>query len=485
LRSARTHFSRKANFGVEEPMTRPAESPGPPLDLEPNERRQLATQAFALLEHMLARREGAPIFTPTPPARIDEMFGAPPEDGTGMTELLVRLQAAAEGGWSKAHGGDLAYIPTGGLYSGAIAAWLAAGLNAFTGAAFEAPALIALEESVLRWFAALFGLPPTAEGVLLSGGSLANQAAVVCARANGDFDATHSVAYLSDRAHHSLAKAMQLSGIPAACIRSIPTTSLTRIDTAQLRRQIERDQAQGRRPWLIVGVAGNTDTGSVDDLTELSALAARSGAWFHVDAAYGGLFALTERGSARLRGIEVADSITVDAHKGLSLPYGVAALVVRRPGALARAHAGEGAYMRDVPRKEGLPHYFDRGPELTRPFRGLLVWLPLHLHGVARFRQLLDRSLDLAGVAAQKLRAIPSLQVLHDPDLSIVAFRAVSGDAVTQQVLEAINNSGRLHVSSTTLQGRTAIRLAFLHPRTDEDEIDAVVRITRQAIAAS
>ncbi len=455
-----------------------------PLDPDAAQRKELAREAFELIERILGRRDSAPIFQSTPPQRIEAMTAAPPERGADVAELLGRLQQAAECGWSKEHAGDLAFIPNGGLYSGTVAAMLAAGLHSFTGTAFESPALVALEESVLRWLAAVFGMPPATEGLLLSGGSLANQTAIVCARDQNNFSPDRSVAYLSERTHHSLQKALRLCGVPAGCVRSIRATALGRIDTQALRAEIKRDRAAGRQPWLIVGVAGSTDNGSIDDLSELAAIASRHDAWFHVDAAYGGMFALTERGAARLRGIDAADSVAVDAHKGLFLPYGVAAVLVRRPGALAHSHSGQGAYMRDVARPAGLPHYTERGPELTRPFRGLLVWLPLHLHGVASFRQALDRSLDLAVQAATRLRAIAGIDVLYEPELSVVAFCAAHGDATTQRILATINESGELHVSSTTLQGRTAIRLAFLHPRTGEAQIDAVERAIRRALEA-
>ena len=457
-----------------------------PLDLDAPQRKRLAKDAFELIERVQDARNHGPIFVPTPAQRVQAMRAAPPEHGTDLTELVERLGAAAEGGWSKAHGGDLGFVPNGGLYSGVIAALLAAGLHAFTATALESPGLVALEESVLHWLAALFGMPPATEGLLLSGGSLANQTAIVCARDQGDFAPDRSVAYLSERVHHSLRKAMRLCGIPAGCIRSIRATSvgptLGRMDTQALGEQVERDRALGLRPWLIVGVAGSTDTGSVDDLNELAAFASRHRAWFHVDAAYGGMFALTKRGAARLQGIAAADSVVVDAHKGLFLPYGVAAVLVRHPGALARAHSEQAAYMRDVQRLADLPNYFERGPELTRPFRGMLVWLPLHLHGVAAFRQALDRSLDLAQQAAARLRVDPAIDVLHDPDLSIVAFRAAAGDAATQRVFASINASGQLRVSSTTLHDRTAIRLAFLHPRTGEAQIEAVEQSVRRAL---
>jgi aromatic-L-amino-acid/L-tryptophan decarboxylase len=450
----------------------------PPGGLEPDAagRAALAAAALDLLEHRLERREHDPIFQPTSATLIEQMLQPPGEQGATLAELFMRLRAAAQGGWSKAHGGDLAFIPNGGLYSGAIAALLAAGLHAFTGAAFESPALVALEESVLRWLAALFGLPHHAEGLLLSGGSAANQAAIVCARAAG-FDAQRSRVYLSERAHHSLHKAMHLSGIAPETIRSVPTDAAWRIDIPALRRQIEVDRQGGSQPWLIVGTAGSTDTGAIDRLGALADVAAEHRAWFHVDAAYGGMFMLTARGAAGLHGIDRADSVTVDAHKGLMLPYGVGALLVRRAGVLAEAHSGSAAYLRDVPEADGLPHYFARGPELTRPFRGMLVWLPLQLHGVAAFRTELDRSLDLAVEAAHRLSALPQLEVLQEPPLSIAVFRARAGAVATDALLAALNATGRLHVSSTELAGSPWIRLAFLHPRTGRAEIDAVLEV--------
>ena len=157
-------------------------------------------------------------------------------------------------------------------------------------------------------------------------------------------------------------------------------------------------------------------------------MAAGAGAWFHVDAAYGGFFALTERGRERLRGIERADSVTVDAHKGLFLPYGVGALLVRDPDDLVTAHEGAGAYFRGLPTTDGLPHYCQRGPELTRPTRGPLLWFPLQLHGTAAFAPELDRMLDLAAFAHARLAAMPGIVVAPAPELSIVAFRAAAGD---------------------------------------------------------
>src|SRR5262249_20727671 len=186
--------------------------------------------------------------------------------------LLETLFDAAGDGWSKAHGGDLSFIPNGGAYSGVLAALLAAGLHRYTGAALETPALIALEEGVLRWFARLFGLPEDSEGVMLSGGSLANQTAIACARAAG-FAPARRTASLPAPAHHSLHKGLRLNGVPAPSVREIRTDPATRIDIDALRATIRTDQARGLRPWLIVGTAGSTDTGAIDDLTRVAEVA--------------------------------------------------------------------------------------------------------------------------------------------------------------------------------------------------------------------
>jgi aromatic-L-amino-acid decarboxylase len=451
------------------------------MDMVPGPADRLALiEGARLLVEAMEMRHLADIFAATPDAVVSDLLRPPGEDAEPASDVLSRLTTAAQYGWDKAQGGDLAYIPSGGLFTGAVAAWLASAVHAFTGAAFEAPALVAMEESVLRWVAATLGMPGGAEGILLSGGSIANQTAIVCAREHGRAGPASRV-YLTPRAHHSVRKGLRLSGIPDAEARSMPAGSRGRIDVPALRRQLAQDRAEGAVPWLLVAVAGDTDTGAVDPLPELADIAAEYRAWLHVDAAYGGFFTLTERGARRLQGIERADSVTVDAHKSLFLPYGIGGLIVKHPGALVRAHAADGAYLRDVEDLDGLPHYFGRGPENTRPFRGLLAWLPLHLHGVAAFRKTLDRMLDLAIEAARSLSRIPGIEVLADPELSITLFRATDGDQATQRILGTLNNSGRFHVSSTTINDRVAIRLAFLHPRTSGELLDDLVAVVAAA----
>ena len=456
-----------------------------PLEPDPETRAALGAAAVTLVSRLIEARRSRSIFVPPRDGLIEEMRQPPSEDGAPTAELLVRLEEAALAGWNKTDGGDLAYIPNGALYSGVLAIMVAAGAHGYTGSAVEAPALVAIEESVIRWMADLLGLPAGAGGILLSGGSLANQAAIVTARARFGDGASDTpgdgTMYVSERVHHSVVKAARLAGVPDDRIRIVPADASYRLDVAGLSTAIARDRAAGLRPFLVVAVAGSTDTGAVDPLGAIADVAADAGAWLHVDAAYGGFFAMTERGQERFAGIERADSVTLDAHKGLFLPYGVGALIVRDPVTLIEAHAGHGAYLRDVPATDGLPHYFQMSPELTRPTRGLAVWLPLQLHGVGAFREALDRMLDLAELAAALLDATDGVEIVARPELSIVAFRAVQGDEATDRIQRALNTSGRFHVSSTTLDDRAVIRLAFLNPASTQRHVEDVVDLIGRA----
>lgn len=454
-----------------------------PLEMSSRQRLELGTEALRYLDQFISARQRAPASFPMPDRSVlDELRRPPAADGTSLTGLLELLDTAAVTGIDTSAGSHLSYIPNGGLYAGAVGELLAAGMNRYTGGVHASPGATAIEQGVIDWMLGLFGWGPDAAGVLLSGGSLANFTAIVTARACFDGDEQRGAIYTSARAHHSVHKSARLAGIADHRVREVAVDTSLRLDVDALETAIASDIADGLRPLAVVGSAGTTDTGTIDPLGDLAAIAARYGTWYHVDAAYGGFFQLTDRGAQRLAGIEQADSITVDAHKSLFLPYGVGGLLVRDGAALAAAHTGRGGYMQDVVDLTELPHYFALGPELTRPFRGLPVWLALHLHGVDGFRDELDRMLDLAEHAQRELRALSHIELATPPDLSVVAFRSRHGDAASQQLFDRLNASRRVHVSSTTVDGRFTVRLAFLNPRTTRDHLDAVIQML-QALA--
>jgi aromatic-L-amino-acid decarboxylase len=256
-----------------------------------------------------------------------------------------------------------------------------------------------------------------------------------------------------------------------------------------LQATVRRDRDDGRRPFLVVGSGGTTNTGAVDDLSALADVAERDHLWLHVDAAYGGFFALTERGRRALSGLERADSITLDPHKGMFLPYGTGALLVRDVATLRRSHATEGAYLPAMQDADAFVDYCQISPELSRPFRGLRLWLPLQLAGVGAFRAALDEKLDLARAAAEALRGMPGVEIVAEPELSTVAFRAVwpgldagETDARNRRLMDDVNRRRRVYLTGTTVNGQFLIRICVLSFRTHRDRIEQGLADIRAAL---
>lgn len=412
-----------------------------------------------------------------------DLLRPPPEDSGEFPALLDEFRRAAEQAMETAGPGYMAYIPGGGLFTSALAEMLARTFNRYTALADMAPALVAMEDSVLRWLGGQFGFPDGATGLLTTGGSMATLSAIVAARYDrlGEHFSDGTL-YVTNHSHHCVAKAAHIAGLPMARIRTVPTTEHLRMDPTAAAEMIAADRAAGLRPFLLVGTAGTTDTGAIDPLDELAELTRRERLWFHVDGAYGGFFQLTGRGRSAFAGIDAADSLVLDPHKGLFLPYGTGALVVRDAATLRGAHAGGGHYLQDLDPGGDLPDYAHLGPELTREFRGLRLWLPLHLHGVAAFRDALDEKLDLAARAHRALADDPLLDVPWEPDLSVVAFRLRHGDDTdNQRLLERINATQRIVLSSTRIDGRFILRLCILSHRTHADRLTEAFDIIHAA----
>jgi aromatic-L-amino-acid decarboxylase len=403
----------------------------------------------------------------------------PPADGRPFAELLAVLDRAAGLGLNTASPGYLAFVPGSGLVSAAIADLLADVLNRYTGVAFAAPGLVALETDVLRWLAGVFGFPSRFGGLVTTGASMATLSAVITARSvmmPENFLAGRL--YVTEQAHQSVVKAALLAGLPRSSVRVVPVDAGLRMDPDALQAAVAADRATGRQPFLVAATAGTTNTGVVDPLPAIADVARDERLWLHIDAAYGGFFQLTERGRQRLRGIERADSLVLDAHKGLFLPFGTGMLLVRDGDLLRRAHASDPApYLQDIQGID-LPDFGEYGPELTRPFRGLRLWLPLHLHGVAAFRNALDEKLDLAAHAYQRLAADPLFDVPFAPELSTVAFRLRRGD--TAELLRRVNAEQRVFLSSTSIDGRYTGRICVLNHRTDRARVDAAIDALRR-----
>jgi aromatic-L-amino-acid decarboxylase len=407
----------------------------------------------------------------------------PPAAGRPVAELLGVLDRVAGPGLNTASPGYFAFVPGSGLVSAAVADLLAGVINRYTGVAYAAPGLVALEVDVLSWLGDLFGFPSGSGGLVTTGASMATLSAVVTARSAmlGE-NLSAGTMYVTEQSHQSVAKAALLAGLPRAAIRVVPVDAALRMDPAALRAAVAADRAAGRHPFLVTATAGTIHTGVVDPLPAIADVARQERLWLHVDAAYGGFFQLTDRGRQRLAGIDRADSLALDAHKGLFLPFGTGMLLVRRSDLLRHSHAGEpAAYLQDI-HDIGLPDFAEYGPELTRPFRGLRLWLALHLHGTDAFRAALDEKLDLAAHAYRRLSADPRFDVLGEPELSTVAFRLRGGD--TAELLRRVNAEQRVFMSSTVIDDRYTARICVLNHRTDRARVDeGVDSLLRHAAA--
>jgi aromatic-L-amino-acid decarboxylase len=416
-----------------------------------------------------------------------------PREGRPFEELLDLLFARViPKSFNTAGPGYLAYIPGGGLPHAAVASLIAEATNRYVGVFAAAPGLAQIEANVVRWFCEMVGYPASAGGILTTGGSLSNFSALVTARRERlPEDFLKGMLYVSDQTHHSIQKAAMLAGFPPGSVREIASDGQFRIRVEALAEAVTRDRAAGLTPFLVVGNAGTTNTGAVDDLEALADLAAQERLWLHADAAYGGFFVLTERGRRALCGLGRADSIALDPHKSLFLPYGTGSLLVRDPEALKRAHALSADYMPSMQDDPDLVDFNMISPELSRDWRGLRVWLPLKMHGVEPFRRSLDEKLDLAQWAAEQLREVPGIQIVASPQLSIVAFRlsrpgldADASNRLNRDLLARINAAKRVYMTGTTLRGSFAIRICVLSFRTHRARMEQALEDIRTAAAS-
>ncbi len=415
-----------------------------------------------------------------------------PENGTQFPALLDRLfRDLVPKGFNTAGPGYLAYIPGGGLLHSALADLIASSVNRYMGVWAAAPALAQLEAAVVRWFSDLVGYSREARGLLTTGGSMANFTALVAARRNRlPDDFLRGTIYASDQVHHSVMKAAILAGFPESNLREIPSDDKFRIRPDLVEKAVREDRKAGFAPFLLVASAGTTNTGAVDDLEAMADIASSEGLWLHVDAAYGGFFQLTGRGRKAMRGIERSDSVTLDPHKALFVPYGTGSLVVKDGEALRRAHSVHALYLPPMQEDPDLVDFCLYSPELSRGFRGLRIWLPVKMHGARAFRQNLDEKLDLTEYAASELRSMPGIEIVAEPQLSIVAFRLHPTGLGTgklndlnRRLLAGVNARRRVYLTSTMLGDRFVIRICVLSFRTHRDRVQAALDDIRAAIS--
>lgn len=450
-----------------------------PLEPDAESRRDLGGQA---LDHVLAYWEQVETASTNRP--WSEVFSqrlAPEfsEEGRELPAVLDYVRSCIDApGFATTSPRFMAYIPGGALPYSAFGDLLAAASNKYSGFASASPGAVRIENACTQWLASVIGYPESAAGTLTSGGSIANLTAIVAAREARDPDGGGAV-YTTRFAHYCIDKALHIAGRGRSPRRQIDTDESHRMSVAALEEAFEVDQRSGIRPWLVVASGGTVDTGAVDPLPEIAGLCRKYGAWLHVDGAYGGLFALCDEGRELLRGIDLADSVALDPHKTLFLPYGTGAALVRDGKHLTEAFSASGEYIRPLGESEVGPSPADLSPELTRHFRAMRLWLPLQIAGVAAFRAAQSEKLALARYLHLRLSGIDGFDAGPAPDLSVVAFRYLpkDGDAdeFGERLLKHLQQEGRVMMSGTRIDGIFYIRCAILSFRTHLEHVDEAI----------
>jgi len=459
------------------------EAAAAPLEPDADARRQFGGHA---LEHALAywdqvetastNRPWSEVFS----QRLDPEFS---EEGRELPTVLDYIRACVDApGFATTSPRFMAYIPGGAVPFAALGDLLAATSNKYSGFASASPGAVRIENACTKWLASVIGYPETAAGTLTSGGSVANLTAVVAAREARDPEGGGAV-YTTRFAHYCVDKALHIAGRGRSPRRQIETDEKHRMSVAALEEALKADVKSGIRPWLVVASGGTVDTGAIDPLPEIADVCRKYGAWFHVDGAYGGLFALCDEGRELLRGIDQADSVALDPHKTLFLPYGTGAALVRDGRHLTEAFSATAHYISPLGESEVGPSPADLSPELTRHFRALRLWLPLQVAGVAAFRAAQSEKLALARYFHARLSEINGFDPGPPPDLSVVAFRYVpregNSNEFTENLLKHLQAEGRVMFSGTRIDDVFYIRCAILvfrtHMRHVDQAIDAIV----------
>ena len=479
-----------------------------PLAIDAETFKALGHQLVDQLAALMASVPTRPV-TPDPrPAAIREAFDLTsplPEHGTDPSALLTQTaRQLFDHSLFNAHPRFFGYITAAPAPIGVLGDFMAAALNANVGSWTLAPAATEIEAQTVRWIAELIGFPGDCGGLLVSGGNMANIVCLLAARvaaAPWDLRATgisggagrQLVAYASAETHTWIQKAADICGLGTDAVRWIETRDTLQMDVAALRRAIETDVAAGRLPLLVVGTAGSVSTGVVDPLYEIAALCREKGIWFHVDAAYGGFAAAVPDAPADLRGLREADSVAVDPHKWLYAPVEAGCALVRNREALRRAFTYHPPYYHFG---DAAMNFVDYGPQNSRGFRALKVWIALRHVGAAGYRQMIGDDMRLSRVMADAIADHPELDLLTQA-LSIATFRfipqdlrpRVGDDRVEQYLnqlnaatLDALQRGGELFVSNAMIRGRYALRACIVNFHTGASDVEAVPEIVvRQA----
>lgn len=455
---------------------------------------RLGYRAVDIVSHHLATIRDEPVIATAPRAQLSgALGGAAPEAGIDFENLIATLEHHVFPYHAReVHPGFLAYIPSCPTFPALLGDWLATGYNFFAGVWPVAAGPNQVEMVVLEWFRQWMGMPDGSSGLLTSGGSGANLTALVAARhaaVQAGKDIRKLTVYTSVQAHSSVVRAAWIAGIARENVRTVAMDDLFRIDVADLKRVVAADRANGLDPFVVVASAGTTNTGSVDPLNEIADYTESESLWLHVDAAYAGFAALSGEGRTMLDGIGRADSLTLDPHKWLFVPFECGCLMVRDPAVLVDAFRIMPEYLKDVQPGEEEVNFADRGEQLTRYSRALKIWMSVSYFGTDAIRNEIDNAFKRARLLESLVNQSPDFETLCPAQFGIFCFRAkpsgfaVGGlDELNERINARVVSEGRFLISSTKLRGNFSLRMCTLGFRTTDDDIRALFESLQRAL---
>jgi aromatic-L-amino-acid/L-tryptophan decarboxylase len=470
----------------------------PPLTLPSEEMRRLGYRVVDELIAHLETQGSHRVSTVRTRAEIDAVLGPLSDEPAPVDEVMRLVRGEVlEAITQVDHPRHFAFVPGSGNFVGAMADTLAAGFNVFAGHYLAGSGPAAVELQTIEWLCRECGLPATAGGLFVSGGSMANLTALATARRVklGGPDET-AVAYCSGQTHNSLAKGFRVIGFRPEQLRTVETDEALCLSIAALERAVAADLAAGRRPFCVVANAGTTNTGAVDPLGRVADLCAAHGMWMHVDGAYGAAAVLTPAGKGVLGGMERADSITFDPHKWLFQPFEIGCVLVRDLRHLRQAFSvhddDHGEYLEDVGRLAGEEMiFYEIGVQLSRSFRALKLWMTLRVFGVRAMREAIARGIVLAEETERLLRADPRYAVVTPAQLGIVTFVPRSADGLTgdqenawmSRIVDAVLADGYAMLTSTTVFDRPVLRMCLINPKTTEEDVRRTLSLVAEIAA--
>jgi len=459
------------------------------LDLEPDVAKALGYQLIDAVVEYRRRLRDLPALQRASSVALDPALREPlpsgPKDPADVVRRVIDDVLPYMG--RPDHPRYFAFVPGPSNIVGVLADLMASGFNVFAGTWLEGSGPAAIESTTIEWLAGLAGMPSSAGGVFVSGGSIANLTALHAARESrlAPDDRRRAVIYFSDQTHSSIERGLRILGFASDQMHQVPSTGAFTIDMAALAEAISSDRAAGRLPFCLISNAGTTNTGAVDPLEALADLCGREGLWHHVDGAFGAGAIFSATGRALLAGLGRADSFSVDPHKWIFQPYPCGCVIVRDRILLHQAFSIVPEYLKDAHVDPGEVNYWELSPELTRPFRALKLWMSLQVFGADAFGAAVDRGFELAELAEREVRRLPGWQISSPACMGVVTFRyatlgmdALVADDLNRRIALALTENGYAAILTTKIAGRIVVRMCTLNPRTtDEDIAETISRL--------